>query len=548
MDYYRVVEMEPGMIDSRTHAARTMDEQGATDESPTQAREARATQFSSSGALPPVSQVNAGEGHETASERAFGLRSQVVLDTPAPVRVTTSGVNVRTSPDSTSNDNVIGCLSFGAEVDAVGREADWMRITYQGLPAYVHGSCVEVVSPDRRTEPAVAEKQPQLSNGGGGLAQWFHQAVANVGEAVTTAVSSTGVGLARLLGLPSGRTEPETERGRDENLGATAKPAFFNQRDNAFTGTLNGSEEGAATTCNATTLAMQLVTMAGSTVAVKARTIELMRELREISADRAADLMKLQVPDLIMELFELRGDGYWETASQSGQPPFWPGFYQFWKNFRRGDGKPVGWNEISGCLNFTARQYDFVAGVTFHEAQKDRQGMVHDAASYMRSTLKPALANGSTVMVSTRLTGGHIVMLVGVEEDGVRINDPYGMRLEPEVQHLGSTGYVRNGTAPLDSVMSQADNREHTNAEVLKAHRDIAIRRARFNPSLQAVIGAAVTHDPRVRDERPGNSDVATDSGHASRPINNWGENNFYTWDEVEKYQICSWDSIIDKS
>jgi hypothetical protein len=49
---------------------------------------------------------------------------------------------------------------------------------------------------------------------------------------------------------------------------------------------------------------------------------------------------------------------------------------------------------------------------------KDPQGFYHDE-------VMPHLLGGAAVMLSTRLTGGHIVALVDVVSEGLVINDPY---------------------------------------------------------------------------------------------------------------------------
>lgn len=369
---------------------------------------------------------------------------------------------------------------------------------------------------------------PVAAAAGGGSPPTTASERAFGGGLLARAASAVGAGVAQVahaLGI-GGHHEPKAEH--------AASPAFFNQRANKFAGPLNGTEEDARTTCNVTTLAMQLVTMAGSADAVKRRTIDLMRQVVAVSPARADELMKLQVADVVMELFSARGDHYWEQASQSGHAPFFPGFYQHYKNYRGSDDQPIGWNEVAACLLFTAQQYDFVAGGAEHDEAGANPG-------YMIGTLKPALARGSTVMLGTRLTGGHIVMLVGVEDHGVRINDPYGMRLEPEIQHLGTTGYIRNGTSLAERTVSPADQRTRSNAELLATYRDISLRRASFNAPLKSLVGSALSSGD--------SEDAPTPSGPGAtaRPVDNWGENNFYTWDEVAEYQIGRWNNVLDK-
>jgi hypothetical protein len=209
--------------------------------------------------------------------------------------------------------------------------------------------------------------------------------------------------------------------------------------------------------------------------------------------------MKWQVEDLIMELFALRGDDYWKKASDESRAPMWKGFYEWAKTTAQG------WNQFAACLAHTAQQYrGIVVNVAHHEVKNGT------TPAYFLGTLKPELDRGSTVMISTRLAGPHIVMLVGVDDDGVRINDPYGMRLEPGAPGLSQSGYLRNGVAAT--------------AEARAANRDLAMRRTRSNPALQAAFG-----------------------DDARGELSNWGENNFYTWDEVATFQIGLWDNVLSK-
>lgn len=73
---------------------------------------------------------------------------------PSHLRVTADGLNVRSSPDETAKDNIIGGVHHGAHLEGLGREGAWIRITYHGQPAFVHGGYVEPLP-----APAVAEPE-----------------------------------------------------------------------------------------------------------------------------------------------------------------------------------------------------------------------------------------------------------------------------------------------------------------------------------------------------------------------------------------------------
>jgi len=72
----------------------------------------------------------------TASERAYG----------SYVQVTASTLNVRSSPSSDSKANVIGKLHRGAKLEQRGRDGDWVKISFKGQTAFVHGSQVAPVN------------------------------------------------------------------------------------------------------------------------------------------------------------------------------------------------------------------------------------------------------------------------------------------------------------------------------------------------------------------------------------------------------------------
>lgn len=69
--------------------------------------------------------------------------------------VNTDNLNVRSTPDSSSNSNVVGQLSKGTEVNRTGFNADWSRIVYQGNVRYVATSYLsaEKVTTDDPTKP-----------------------------------------------------------------------------------------------------------------------------------------------------------------------------------------------------------------------------------------------------------------------------------------------------------------------------------------------------------------------------------------------------------
>lgn len=90
---------------------------------------------------------------------------------PSHLRVTADGLNVRSTPDDAAKDNIVGGVYRGAHLEGLGREGAWIRVTYQGQPAFVHGGYVEaipvpvVAQPERAVETAKEQaKQPAEGN------------------------------------------------------------------------------------------------------------------------------------------------------------------------------------------------------------------------------------------------------------------------------------------------------------------------------------------------------------------------------------------------
>jgi hypothetical protein len=86
---------------------------------------------------------------------------------PSHLRVTADGLNVRSSPDETAKDNIVGGVHRGAHLEGLGREGAWIRITYNGQPAFVYGGYVEAIQtpapaaePERAVEAAKEQARP----------------------------------------------------------------------------------------------------------------------------------------------------------------------------------------------------------------------------------------------------------------------------------------------------------------------------------------------------------------------------------------------------
>ena len=54
----------------------------------------------------------------------------------------TEGCNVRAEPNS-EDDNIIGGLEAGTEIEKLGQEGDWVQIEYEGQTGYVYSGLLE---------------------------------------------------------------------------------------------------------------------------------------------------------------------------------------------------------------------------------------------------------------------------------------------------------------------------------------------------------------------------------------------------------------------
>jgi peptidoglycan hydrolase-like protein with peptidoglycan-binding domain len=143
---------------------------------------------------------------------------------------------------------------------------------------------------------------------------------------------------------------------------------------------------------------------------------------------------------------------------------------------------------------------------------------VDDAGKFWEITSKekyydkivPALKQGAEVMLSNKLTsGGHIVFLVSVRDEGIVINDPYGIMV---TNHQ----YVRNA--------EQITSNKKT---LISSNQSIVDTRLKLNSGMKSKIMELV-------------------KGSGNFPANS-GEKNFYTWDEVKTYQIGKWCNVAFK-
>lgn len=230
-----------------------------------------------------------------------------------------------------------------------------------------------------------------------------------------------------------------------------------------------------------TSMAMHLIALCGGAASVRQQTAALISAHGGTPPD---NLESRQTEDVLMMLFDtLRTSGYWDSKLGETELPFRKG----WIADVPGGNK---FHQAGACQ---AHVLPWFSAITSAENLSPRNEGKATLQAFMLETLRPRLASTS-FLLSTKLTGGHFCALVDVLDDGVVLHDPYGAR--------APAAHLRNGSERDLYLLSDAEDR--------------ATLRVRFreNPALLA----ALDEPPAVRGD--------------------WGERNYFTWAEVEAWQI----------
>jgi hypothetical protein len=252
-------------------------------------------------------------------------------------------------------------------------------------------------------------------------------------------------------------------------------PEFLNQLDNEFV----GEGVGGVNMCTVTSLAMQLTALMGSADAVKQRAGAL---IEEHGGTPSPDLASRQTEDVVMDLFQRLADtGYRQSKADETQSPFYKDTTKQ-SQFRAGK-----YHQMGVCQAHVLPMFGGIA--SDNQSWQFTAPQYGSLREYLEAHIRPQIETGTLFSMSTKLTGGHFVTFVNVLDDGVVLHDPYGAR--------APSGHVLNGSKP--------GNRSEVEVDALE-------RRFRFNPELLETL----------RD---------------NSPMSNWGERNFFDWEEVERYQ-----------
>jgi len=279
--------------------------------------------------------------------------------------------------------------------------------------------------------------------------------------------------------------EPETP----EASGAASHGSFeyLSQRDNKF----NKGGVFGDVMCTVTSVSMQLIALCGSADAVKQETAALLTA-KGGTPPAGAELAAAQTEDVLMTFFDLLAQqGYWDAFAKSTTPPF----YKNWMN-DVADGK---FHQSGVCQTHVLSMYKGITSSNVSRLASKRATI----QEFLEKDIKPEMDKGVTYAMSTLLTSGHFVTLIKVLPDGILIHDPYGAKT--------SAGHLKNGRKAKERSLNKGSLAE------LKV-------RFRENPALLTAID-----DPQSE-------------------LPNWGESNYFTWPEVEKWKIGGWGTAASKA
>jgi peptidoglycan hydrolase-like protein with peptidoglycan-binding domain len=251
-------------------------------------------------------------------------------------------------------------------------------------------------------------------------------------------------------------------------IGDEGDESYKNQRDNPVLGDA---------TCNVTTLAMQLLGLANGDEAKVMQSALALCKKHNVSAVSAST----QLEEILRKLTIVAAG----NKEKINDIPVW---------------------QWSWVLDKTAELFtDLVSHVD--DASKFWEIMSKE--KYFEKIV-PALKEGAEVMLSNKLTsGGHIAFLVSVRDEGIVINDPYGIMVKDHK-------YIRN-----------AEQVTEAKKATITSNQSIVDTRLKLNSGMKTKIMQLL----QTGGTFPANS----------------GEKNFYTWDEVKTYQIGKWCNVAYK-
>ncbi|MTI19463.1 hypothetical protein E1176_00365 [Fulvivirga sp. RKSG066] len=149
-----------------------------------------------------------------------------------------------------------------------------------------------------------------------------------------------------------------------------------------------------------------------------------------------------------------------------------------------------------------------ISGLEAKVEDVDTSKSIDEIKSVYHSTFEPRLELGEEVILSTCLTGGHIIYLQEVKDDGLVVQDPYGLNIGEKGKYLINSYNIEES--------SKIQNR-------LKSLTDAKIdERLMYNKNVKNIV--------KEKKKKP-----------QGQLPENCGEMNFYNWEEVKKFEIGKW-------
>lgn len=254
---------------------------------------------------------------------------------------------------------------------------------------------------------------------------------------------------------------PANTNPTDGNVGESGKEVYLDQRDNPVLGD---------STCNVTTLAMQLSSIAGGDVSrVQYMAYTILKEKgMNMSASTALE-------ELLRQLCIKVGGGEQVKLGDS--------YYNAWTVAWVLDGVSELFKEL---VSKTETVYPELTQAGYN------------------AQIVPAMQQGAEIMVSNKLTSsGHIAFLLAVRSDGIIINDPYGMMAQDKK-------YIRNG----DPVSSHAAK--------YKDYATTIATRLKYNPELKKELDTLFASNTGTLPRKLGAKNFYTWAEVATYSIGKW--------------------------
>ncbi len=275
---------------------------------------------------------------------------------------------------------------------------------------------------------------------------------------------------------------------------------YASQMDNVFnSGSVYGDKASKKkvnkfSTCNVTSLAIAL------------RALKPEKDIREVlmiqfledglANEEVKSKSNYDIEDLIIYRFQQLGVEYWQSIMRERHENF---------SFGNGSGSMLP-HQYAYCLAEMGRL--IICDLDASVGEVNTAETTDDIKSTFTGKIAASLLNGEKVILSTNLTGGHIIYLQEVTDEGLLVQDPYGLNTGEEGSYL-LNAYELSKSIKMKNRLSNISE-------------DLIDHRLKCNAPLKEKL-IELKENPE-----------------GSLP-ENLGEMNFYNWEEVKKFNIGKW-------